>query len=179
MNVDGAACSSPPPGETAAQPDKRPDETIALLAVSLRKSRRVTSGIFRRHGTPPWMLFDECSDRLVRRRRVRRQIMMAFAGQHDQLSHWNCASQLMRGGPVGVVGGAVIFVVADQDERRDADLLQSRRVIVSLARQDEMEIILQRRDAGHSALARNFSISSGCAATNSFVQPVSMVCSRM
>jgi len=54
----------------------------------------------------------------------------------------------MCGMPVGFIRGAVIFVVADQNQRRHPNLFQSPRVIMFLAREHEVQIVFQRRDAG-------------------------------
>ena len=50
--------------------------------------------------------------------------------------------------PVGFIRGAVIFVVADQNQRRHPNLFQPLGVIVFLAREHEIQIVLQWRDAG-------------------------------
>ena len=92
----------------------------------------------------------------MRGRRIGREIVMSFAWQHDQLGARDGAGELVRRGPMGRVGGAVILIVADQDQGRYFNLMQAIGVIMLLARQDKVEIMIDRRDAGHSHLQKLF-----------------------
>src|SRR4030095_10280067 len=62
----------------------------------------------------------------------------------------------MGGVPVSFIRGAMFFVVTDENERGDAEFLQSLRVVMLLARQHKVKIVLQRGDAGHPDLEKLF-----------------------
>ncbi len=81
---------------------------------------------------------------------------MAFAFEDDQFCAGNGAREVVRRCPMGAVRRSMIFVVADQNKRWHCDVPQARRVIVLLARQHEMKVILERRDAGHAHAQKFF-----------------------
>src|SRR5690242_16585447 len=60
----------------------------------------------------------------------------------------------MGGIPVGPIRGTVMLVITDQDERRNSDFPEPCRMIVFLARNDELKIVFERRDPGHSDLEK-------------------------
>jgi len=104
--------------------------------------------------------------------------MVSLAFEHDQLGVRDFLGEVVRRSPMGAIGRAMIFVVANEDERRRFDFLQALRVVVFLAREHEMQIF-SNGAMPDMRTRRNVSIKSGGALTNSFVHPVSMVCSRI
>ena len=63
---------------------------------------------------------------------------MAFALQGDELGIGNFFCQMVRRIPMSSVGGAVALIIADKHKRGNSDVFQSMRVVMRLARQNEM-----------------------------------------
>src|SRR4030095_4038978 len=103
-----------------------------------------------------FLLSDKLPNRSVSDIRIRRKIMVSFARQYDEFGIGNLPSKLMGGVPVSFIRGAVFFVVANEHERGDADLLQAIRVVMFLAREHKGKIVFQRSDAGHPDLEKFF-----------------------
>src|SRR5919106_5721112 len=82
--------------------------------------------------------------------------MVPLAWQYYKLRVGNCRRELMRAIPMRSVACTVMFVVADEDESWHTDVLQSIAMVVLLARENEGQIIFQRRNAGHSDLKKVF-----------------------
>ena len=81
-----------------------------------------------------------------------RKVMMSFARQYDEFCVRDRAREMVGSLPMGRIGGAVMLIIADENERRRANVFQPIRVVVFLARKNEMKIVLQRRNARHSDL---------------------------
>src|ERR1044071_1347861 len=96
------------------------------------------------------------SNRFMRGRRVRSEVVMSFAFEHDELGVGDCSCKIVSGVVVRSIGGAVALVVAYQHEGRHTNLLQTFRMVVTLTRKHEIEIVLQGRDARHAHAQKVF-----------------------
>src|SRR5438132_11729801 len=82
--------------------------------------------------------------------------MMSLPRQDDELRIRDLAGEMVGGVPMGSVGCAMMFVIADEDESRNTDLFQTIGVIVFLASEHEVKIVLQWGDPGYPNLKERF-----------------------
>jgi len=99
---------------------------------------------------------NKLSNRFVRCCGIRRKVMMSLAREDDEFRIGNLAREFVSAGEVRLVTGAVMLIIADENERWDTNILQSIGVIVLLAGKYEVKIVFQRSDAGKSHLEKFF-----------------------
>jgi hypothetical protein len=99
---------------------------------------------------------NKLSNRFMRGRRVGGEVVMSFAFEHHELGVGNCSCEIVSGVVVRSIGGAVALVVTDEHEGRHRNLLQTFRMVVTLTRKHEIEIVLQGRDARHAHAQKVF-----------------------
>src|ERR1041384_1324352 len=153
--------------EIAEHPARKPDETIAVLAVNFRKSRRVMVDCFTvmtilRVRYVRVVILRLClrmtlciceskksvsfaqkgPNRFMRDGWVGCQVVMPFSFKHHELGIGNRFCEVMSGVVVRLIRGAVALVITHQHEGRHTDRLQTFRMVMFLTREDEIKIVL-------------------------------------
>src|SRR5690242_11933336 len=161
--------------DVVEQPARKPDDMTAVLAVNFRKSRRVMFDCT----VVMTMLRCSCVRVEILRLRLRMtlciceskksvsfaqkgphrfmrdgwvgcQVVMSFSFEHHELGIGNRFCEVMSRIVVRLIGGAVVLVITHEHEGRNTDRFETFRMVMFLTRDDEIKIVLQRRDPGHA-----------------------------